>query len=422
VIFVESHISMHLQTIQKPWICLTAWYRQPEVRNRSVDLMRCSALLAIITMIQACSAFKAGPPSPTTTTTRTASGPIVINNSNGNVIHGLHVTSTTGDCVQIVNSTNITIQNSEIGPCAGNAVAISGGSDINVFDSYIHPETLSPQCCDHNDGIFAVGSTNLSIQGNVIAYGESNVEVLGATTVTVTGNLLLNPRGEQGGNGPRGENFQCWSQTPTDPGCTNVTVENNYVLSSLDTTSYLYPEATTDSISFGRTDGIIVQNNYITGGHNRFGCGLNADRSATNAQFLSNKLLDTGQCGIAINDGTNQNVSNNKVLNRNPVSGGGNTAISVWNFYGTKGNCSSVTISTNVATAYKPDGSQSGYWKGPGCDPTTLTNNTFGQPADSLLSPVQQMLVAPLIPPQPKNCVVSSPYSTQTDRPACSSQ
>jgi hypothetical protein len=36
-----------------------------------------------------------------------------------------------------------------------------------------------------------------------------------------------------------------------------------------------------------------------------------------------------------------------------------------------------------------------------------------------LLTPVSTVFPAPLIPPQPKNCVATSPYSTQTGLPAC---
>jgi hypothetical protein len=344
------------------------------------------------------------------------SGPIAMNGQNGTMIDGLKITSTTGDCVQIINSSNITIQNSEIGPCAGNGVKISGGDGISIFDTYIHPETLSPGCCDNNDGIFAVGTSNLLIQGNVIAYGESNIEVQGGSTVTVIGNFLLNPRGPETA---RGNNFQCWSQSSTSPGCSNVTVQNNYALSSLDTTRYLYPEATEDSISFGFTDGAIAQNNYITGGHGAFGCGLIADKGANSAQFLGNRLVDAGQCGIGIADGTNQLVDGNKVINRNPVAGSGNQGIYVWQFYGSNGICGPATVSNNISVEYKPDGSLSGFWKGPGCDPLTLTNNVFGQPAVPLLTPVTQVLPPPLIPPQPKACVVLSPYSTQSDSPLC---
>ena len=358
------------------------------------------------------------------TVSRSSSPPIVLNGQSGIVIEGVHISSQSGDCVQLINSSNITISNSDIGPCAGNAISISGGDQISVFDSYIHPETQSAACCDHNNGILAVGTSNLSIQGNVIAYGETNIEVRGSNTVAVTGNFLLNPRDEQGGIGPRGSNFQCWSQARTGPSCTNVTVENNYALSSLDTAKYLYPEATADSINFGHTNGMIARNNYITGGHSGFGCGLIADLGANDAQFLSNTLIDTGQCGIGIADGTNQLVDGNRVINRNPVDGSGNQAIYVWQGYGTDGVCGPVTVSNNIAIQFKPGGIVAGFWKGAGCDPLTLTGNVFGQPAldlltNDLLTPVEQALPPPLIPPQPRNCVARSPYSTQTAMAAC---
>lgn len=321
------------------------------------------------------------------------SGPIVINGKTGTVIRGLKITSTTGDCVEIIKSVNITIQNSEIGPCGGNAVSVSGGDGIHIFDSYLHPETLSPGCCDHNDGIFALETSNLVIQGNVIAYGEANIEVHGGDTVTVIGNFLLNPRGPF----PRGQNFQCWSHAARGaaPGCKNVTVESNYALSSQDTAKYLYAEDTEDSINFGFTNHILAHNNYITGGHSKSGCGLIADRADNDVQFRNNLLLDTGQCGIGIADGTNQVLDGNKVLNRNPVPHAGNQGIYVWLVHKEGGRCGQVNVSNNIALAYKLDGTQSGFWKGHGCDPMTSTNNVFGPAALKVLTPVEQVFPAP---------------------------
>jgi hypothetical protein len=337
-----------------------------------------------------------------------SSGPIVLEGKADVVIKGLHITSTSGDCIRITNSTNITIENSEIGPCAGNAVNISGGSGISVFDSYIHPETLSHGCCDHNDGVLAAGTSDLKIQGNVIAYSESNIEVQTGDTVTVVGNLLLNPRGPEIA---RGNNFQCWNN------CTNIVVENNYALSKR-TSNYKYPEATQDSISFGMTDHAVVRNNFISGGHSATGCGLIADYRANNTEFEDNVLVNTGQCGIGIADGKNHIVSGNVIRNSNPVAGAGNQGLYVWQSYGADGECRLVTVSDNVAFELKPDGTVSGYWKGPGCNPTTLSGNTFGKAAMPVPLTARES-VAPVIPPQPKNCVAASPYSTQTGWPAC---
>lgn len=138
----------------------------------------------------------------------TSSGPIVTNGKNGTVITGLKITSTTGDCVQIINSTNITIKNSEIGPCKGRSVHISGGNNNNVYDSYIHVDSPPSGCCDTRDGILIEGgSSYITIQGNVIAYGESNV-------------LNVNPVSGAGDTG-----LYIWNQYTSFP-CGPVTASN----------------------------------------------------------------------------------------------------------------------------------------------------------------------------------------------------
>ena len=112
-----------------------------------------------------------------------------------------------------------------------------------------------------------------------------------------------------------------------------MTVANNYALLSTDTSKYLFAENQEDSINFGLTNGIVARGNYVTGGHSPSGCGLISDDQANGAQFVNNILLDTGQCGIGIADGTNQVVDSNRFLNRTPVQGCGNTAIYVWKQY-----------------------------------------------------------------------------------------
>ncbi len=336
-----------------------------------------------------------------------ASGPIVINGENGTVIRDLKITSATGDCVTVTNSTNVTIEESEIGPCRGNGIKIYGGSGIKVFDSYIHPETLSPGCCDHNDGIFATAAPrDLTIQGNVIGYGESNIEVQGATSVSVVGNFLFNPRGPN----PRGQQFQCWSN------CSGVTVDNNYVVSSTNTTLYKYADATIDAISFGESDSFVVRNNFISGGHSQSGCGIMADTDSNQGQILQNHLYNTGQCGIGLTDGS-QTASGNYVYNRTPVAGGGNTAMYAAH-YGQSSTCGPMTVTNNIADEIQLSGFHSGWWYPGGCGPISTSTDVFGQEADSKLS-ASSTFVLPLIPPQPNSCVALSPFSTQTSVAAC---
>lgn len=306
------------------------------------------------------------------------------------------------------NSIDITIQESQIGPCGGNGVNVSGGSGIQIYDNYIHPETHVNACCDYNDGVLAQSTSQVTIQGNVIAYGESNIEApQNVNGLMVIGNFLLNPLG---GDNFRGQNVQAWNSA-------NVVVLNNFTLSSRDRTKYLHAEDQEDSINFGFGSGFVAIYNYITGGHSPSGCGLIADEAANSVQFVGNRMLDSGQCGIGIAGATNQLVDHNKIPNRTPVNGGGNTALYVWNQ--SSEPCGPVTVSNNIATEIRKDGTQSGFWYGGGCDPLTQKGNTWDAAAQELLTPPATKMPPPLIPPQPRNCVANSPYSTQTDWPAC---
>ena len=339
------------------------------------------------------------------------SGPVVIDHQNDAGFSHLHVTSTTGDCVTINGANHVVITASEIGPCAGNGIVVTGGStDVTIADSYVHPEHPTNGCCDTGDGVFVSGASGVTLQGDVIAWGEANLEANGVTKLTVTGNFLLNPQN----SGSRGQNVQVWGMS------TMVDVENNYALSTSDP-KYGLPQKQEDSINFGYTDGIIVKGNYVTGGSSPSGCGIIADEAANGAQFLSNVLVDTGQCGIGISDGTNHVVDGNKVINSTPVQGAGNTGIYVWKQYAEA--CGPVTVSNDVSSALKPDMvTESGYWNGGGCDPVTVTNDTWDSNARTMLTPVAQKLPPPAIPPQPLSCVAPAPWVNNAMFPPCASK
>lgn len=128
---------------------------------------------------------------------------LVIRNQSGVVVSGLNISTTSGDCVQIINSTDVTIQASQIGPCGTNGTAsnsrgifVKGGGGINIYDSYIHVENQASVCGDTHDGIFITGTDGrVNVQGNVIAYNEQNVRVSDVSNVHIVGNFVLNPKG-----------------------------------------------------------------------------------------------------------------------------------------------------------------------------------------------------------------------------------
>ena len=368
--------------------------------------------------------------------------------NNGQTFSNYRISTTSGDCVDMNGASNVTFENSDIGPCAGRGIYINGGAGNNIYDSYIHVEGASTGCCDTRDGVFVNGSNSDTLQGNVVAYSESNIEIYDSNGTIITGNFLLNPQGVF----PRGQDIQALSGTP-------ITITLNLIVSTRNLTLgpaignsnsariLMFQGATRnppeDSVNIYQAQSADVENNYITGGldattpgsggaQSPSGCGLIADGSnslaANNATFKNNVVVNTGQCGISIGTGTNQTVAGNKVINENPNSGG-NTAFMVWNQYTPA--CGPVLISGNIGAEVKPGGYGSGYWNGGGCAPVTCdgtnTNidscNTFDHAATRT---AQKMLLAdpavttpPLIPPLPKHCVANSPYSTQTSLPPC---
>jgi hypothetical protein len=331
------------------------------------------------------------------------SGPITLNGGDGKVIRNLKISSTTGDCLTIINSTNITVKNVEIGPCAGNGINITGGNAINVYDSYIHVDTTNATCCDHNDGIYARGVRNLNIQGNIVAFGESNVEVITAATVKIVGNFLLNPQDNPPTNTfYRGGNAQCWF-------CDSVVISNNYTLNS---SSYprFNPLNAGDNVNVGHTTNFMIAGNFVRGLFGPSACGLISDTFSDNGLFQNNRVLDAGQCGIGVTDG-NQVVTGNKVYNRLPVIGGGNTAIYAAH-YGKSPACGPVMITDNIADEIRSNGVHSGWWTPGNCGPIDTSSNVFGAAADVFLEPVDMVFDPPTIPPQPRNCVADSPFTT----------
>jgi len=309
--------------------------------------------------------------------TLTPFGPVTIEGQNGRVIENLKITSTSGDCLTIQNSTNITIRNSEIGPCNGNAIVIGGGNAIRIVDNYIHPDSTTPkQCCDRADGVMMRGTRNILIQGNVVAFGESNVVVMDTRSAQVIGNFLLNPQDSDS----RSQNILVSDNSK------DILIDGNYALASTNISKYPFPETQEDSINLETTDGVTVRNNYISGGRSPSGCGVVVEYGANNTRILNNTLVDTGQCGIGIAGGLNQIIDGNRIINSTPVPDGGNSAIYVWWIDPTSAPCGGITITNNIASAIKPDGvTESGYWKGSGCDPVALAANIFDETARSLL-------------------------------------
>ena len=368
---------------------------------------------------------------------------------NGKNFSDLKVSTVTGECVSIIGASDVTIKASDIGPCgednssaASNGIHVSGSNGIKIYDNYIHVETRASGCCDsHDDILVDQGSTDTEIQGNVIAFGESNIELQGANgpikKLRVIGNFFLNPQGDY----PRGHNFQSWSGTDHN---SQITIADNYSLSCtveagslgvqcpIQTGSYYRSERQQDAINMGFTDSILVENNWISGGHSSAGCGIVLDEATNGAIVQQNVLSNTGQCGIGVAGGSDHVINQNKILNlRSPE----NVGLYIWNQYPEL--CERLTISNNISSVLASDSdgcdphtqscNYNGFSDFGNCASVTDTTNNFdngtygpgGGPAFRILYPISSTSPPPLIPPKPKYCVTRSPFSTQTSMRQC---
>jgi hypothetical protein len=323
-------------------------------------------------------------------------------------IRELRLQSRTSHCVQIHDSHSVRVRGSDIGPCAGNGVMVLRSQDILVTDNYIHPEHHVTRCCDTGDGLYAREVRDLRIAGNVVAFGEANLELQRVTGGEVVGNYLLNPAGPF----PRGQQVQVYD------GSSQIAIEGNSMEANRDP-DIPFPERQEDAVNAGQSSDISVSGNFIAGGGSPSGCGIIADEAAHRMSILDNILWQTGQCGIGIASGTDHRIIGNKIRNsfvNHP--GAGNTAIYVWRQYA--GDCGPVRVSGNVAYAQKPNGEPSSFWKGSAsCDPVTIVQNVFGEPARRALNEDLIESMRPPIPPQPQGCVAPSPFSNHTGRPPC---
>lgn len=363
--------------------------------------------------------------------------------NNGQTFDNYRISTTSGPCIKMSGVSDVTISNSNIGPCGqnnsdadSNGIEISGGSGNKIYDSYIHVEnraytsSFSPSAS--HAGIQGNGTANLTVQGNVVCYGSANVRAFNngvpSTGWIVTGNYLCNPRGYDGS----GNNFQAVDSY-------GMTVSNNYAFSCMlggsgtqimcpSSPAYLYTENQEDSINFyyhsaPPSAAGTVSGNYVVGGHSGSGDGIIADQYADGLRIENNIVVDTAQVGIGFDDGKNNVMTGNQVWMSNPVTMN-NTAIAVKEQYSNP--CSSDVLTNNVAR--QVGGSNgSDIWIGTASCVSTNTGNVTGSSAQTSLglsgqatwATIQGKLPPPLIPPVPKNCTVNSPYTTQTSLPRC---
>ena len=380
----------------------------------------------------------------------TDSGPITVSGQSGKTITGLHIHGTSGNCVTVINSTNVTFVGNDIGPCgtngtdsASNGISIdSTSSAIHIYDNYIHVENQVNNCTKSHVAITApFGMAGaIDIKGNVIAYSERAAWLDQINNITVDGNFILNLRssitcGSPANKFPHG--VQVWSDTATM--MTGTSITNNYLLATaagatVNGTTVLFPGASSDVFNVNYTTNAVVSGNYVdltgasSSGNVETGtCGVIADIGTTGSTLSNNIVSNAFNCGVAMASGNNTTISGNKVLTLLPTS---NSAAAIILEPG--GSCSTVAVNNNTAFEERSsDGYNQAFYSDGFCTGVTFSGNTGGSnlgtgcspeatcPAYIALFPMATTNPPPTMPPVPHTCVARSPYSTSTAKPPC---
>ncbi len=359
---------------------------------------------------------------------------LVIDGQTGAVVTGRR-TSTSGPCVHIKNSPNTTVSAADIGPCGtdnttadSQGVLIENSPGTKVIDSYIHVERKAAGCCDSHTNVLIRNSDDALVQGNVIAYGESNVTIASGNgrsrRAKIIGNYLVNPRGPA----PRGQNVHVYGENATLLN-DDVVVSDNYAVTDQKINPAL-SASQEDSLSFGYNSNVTVARNYVLGGTSNSGAAITFDQGMVSGQIVDN-LTPQYNAGIQWTSGAGSIARNKSLI----TAGGPNGAAIIIGTLGyATSPCSGITVDGNIAAA---TGANGGLYTDPGCTNVTYTSNTIdpswgacspgyggaAPPASCAaywqLAPFATKFPPPTIPPLPYACVAASPLSTNTSKPTC---
>ena len=234
----------------------------------------------------------------------TASGPIEA--QSGMTYSGLHITNPNGVCITLTNVSDVTIEDSEIGPCS-------------------------------TEGINAFGSSALTIQRNYIHDASTAVEIVSTTGggIVVEHNYFLNVQGPY----PRGEYVQF----------DTVSGAGNAVRCNVGEQDPLIGGTKEDSYSFYESTGtaespIDASYNKARGGNSTTGCGMTlGDNDGQYITETHNIFDQTGDCGIGVASGQHIVMMDNEMYS--PATQFSNVGMVIWNQYPSA--CSDITASGN---------------------------------------------------------------------------
>lgn len=281
-------------------------------------------------------------------TSFTASGPITART--GQVIERVRVTSSSGSCITIPTGvTNVTIRDSEIGPCGQPGDTSAKGIDIQS------------------------GASNITVQRNYIHDMATALYAAGARhPIIFDRNRVTNIRGPF----PRGQMVQfngVKSGTSGSKVTCNVSDVQGATYSNVEDHINMYDSG---GLSTDRTE---IAYNRLRGGSPTSNSGtaimVGDGASGGNAWVHHNTIVNVRNVGIGVAGGTNIDVESNRIY-MDRAATYTNVGLYVWSQGG--GSCSGHSVTGNRAWVNSSNGAQNPWWNGGNCGAVELVSNVWG--------------------------------------------
>jgi parallel beta-helix repeat protein len=289
-------------------------------------------------------------------TSLTPSTPIVVSGQSNVTIRGVKIQNSSGPCITVrPGSTNIRIEDSELGPCLG-GIAIDSARNVVVNNVYIHDSGTA------GNGIDIVFSDNVTISNNRIERVRTGIYALSSTLIKVDKNRFLNALGPY----PRGA-FVQFNQVKGGGNLINCNVGENIPGES----------NTIEAINLYMSDGlsadpILVTNNKIRGAAPNYYTGaiLLGDGGGSYQVARNNVAVNSGAHGVSVAGGHDLVIADNTIYS--PQQSYTNAGITVWNQYAPA--CYKVTIQNNRVNWTNRNGQLTPFWDAGNCGPISGIN------------------------------------------------
>lgn len=292
-----------------------------------------------------------------------------VTGGNGTIIENLHVSVANGNCIDVRDSTNVTIRNAVIGPCPGGAgIKLSSSTTVTIENVWF---------IDVGYGVSGAGVSDVSIANSsfngVKGVAEPKaVYFEGSSGIRVVGNAFVDA----------GRNFVQFNR---------VSGASNQINDNIGE-AVLGQSVAIDFISLFQTSGTpaspveVRRNRLRNGGPSDSGSGImSGDGNGSYQLIEGNVLVDPGQVGIGIAGGDHITVRNNRVYSSSHAWSNVGIYQAQYDATSPNGACHDNVVSDNLVNWTNAKGQPNGFYQDTSkCTPAAgLATNNFTAAIDA---------------------------------------